>query len=345
MSTSSFLSACHREPTSYTPIWLMRQAGRYLPGYRRLREQAGSFWALCETPELAVSVSLEPVHRFGLDAAIIFSDIMILPRAMGLDVEFTEGKGPVVQNPVREKKDIDRLCIPHAEESYPFLPQAISALKEELGTTPLIGFTASPFTLACYMAEGQGKGDFLAARALCHRAPDIFSSLIEKNEKAVIACLVAQVQAGADAVMLFDTWGGLLPHALWQKFSLAPMRRVIEALAPLSVPVIVFVKGAGAWLEDLGQSGAQVVGLDTAAPLDRARALLPQAALQGNLDPAALLAGQEAIEREAAQLLEAHGPSSGHIFNLGHGVLPQTPPDAVARLVDFVHEKSARLRA
>ena len=335
------LRALRREPVPHVPVWLMRQAGRYLPEYNVVRRKAGSFMALATSPALATEVTLQPLARFALDAAIVFSDILTIPDAMGLGLSFAEGEGPRFARPLRDEAGIAALGVPDlAKLRYVF--DAVAEIKRALaGRVPLIGFAGSPFTLAAYMIEGGGSDDgFARVRRMAYQRPDLLQRVVDVNAEAVAGYLRAQCDAGADAVMLFDTWGGLLPVATWQRFSLAPMRKVLAAL-PAGLPTIVFTKGGGAWLADLADSGACCVGLDWTVDLARARADIGgKVALQGNLDPLVLTADAATVDREARAVVRAAGTAPGYIFNLGHGIVPQTPPDNVAVLVDSVHDES-----
>jgi uroporphyrinogen decarboxylase len=322
----------------------MRQAGRYLPEYNATRSRAGSFMALATTPSLATEVTLQPLARFPLDAAILFSDILTIPDAMGLGLSFTEGEGPRFARTVADEPAIGALAVPDmANLRYVF--DAVAEIKRALaGRVPLIGFAGSPFTLACYMIEGGGSADFATVRRMAYARPDLLARLVEINARAVSAYLNEQIAAGADAVMLFDTWGGLLPAEAYRRFSLASMRSVFAQLAHDShVPAIVFTKGAGALLDDLAACGAACVGLDWTVDIAAARRRVgDRVALQGNLDPLALLTDPVTVAREARAIVAASGPEPGHIFNLGHGIVPTTPPENVAALVDAVHEASRR---
>jgi len=345
-----FLRALRREPTPYTPVWLMRQAGRYLPEYNATRAKAGSFLALAKTPSLATEVTLQPLDRFPLDAAILFSDILTVPDAMGLGLSFAEGEGPRFERPVADESAIARLEVPDmANLRYVF--DAIREIKRALaGRVPLIGFAGSPFTLACYMIEGAGSSDFATVRRMAHGRPDLLQRLVALNARAVSAYLDEQIRAGVDAVMLFDTWGGLLTTGGYLAHSLDPMRAVLSALPPApdgrNVPGIVFTKGGGQWLDAIATCGAQCVGLDWTVDLAAARGRVGErVALQGNLDPIVLLADAATVAREAAAVVRAAGPLPGHVFNLGHGIVPATPPDNVAVLVETVHRESRALRA
>lgn len=352
LQNDTFLRALRREPTEYTPVWLMRQAGRYLPEYRATRARAGSFLALAKTPELACEVTLQPLDRYALDAAILFSDILTVPDAMGLGLSFAEGEGPRFAHPVRDEAAVAALPIPDPEDSLRYVMDAVRTIRRALGgRVPLIGFAGSPFTIACYMIEGAGSREFRHVKTMLYRRPDLLMAVLEKAADATIAYLSAQIAAGAQAVMLFDTWGGILADGDYQRFSLAPMRRILAALPRESadgehVPSIVFTKGGGQWLEEIAASGADGVGLDWTINLGQARARIgSRVALQGNLDPMALMAEPEQVRGQVLRVLQSFGPpsaGSGHVFNLGHGISQFTPPEHVSVLVDTVHEASRR---
>ena len=345
-----FLRALRREPTPYTPVWLMRQAGRYLPEYNATRARAGSFLALAKTPSLATEVTLQPLDRFPLDAAILFSDILTVPDAMGLGLYFADGEGPRFERTAADEDAIARLEVPDmARLRYVF--DAVREIKRALaGRVPLIGFAGSPFTLACYMIEGAGSPDFATVRRMAYGRPELLHRLVAVNARAVAAYLDEQILAGADAVMLFDTWGGLFSSDAYRSFSLASMRAVLAALRPAPdgrrIPTIVFTKGGGQWLDAIATCGAACVGLDWTVDLAEARRRVgARVALQGNLDPLVLLADASVVVREAAAIVRAAGPAPGHIFNLGHGIVPATPPENVAALVAAVHRESRASRA
>lgn len=342
LENDTFLRACLRQPTDYTPVWLMRQAGRYLPEYRESRARAGSFLALCHSPERATEVTLQPLERFPLDAAILFSDILTVPDAMGLGLYFSDGEGPKFERPLRDEAAIRSLAVPDMDKlRYVF--DAVSSIRKALaGRVPLIGFSGSPFTLACYMIEGSGSDSFSRVKAMLYDRPDLLHHILDINAQAVAAYLNAQIAAGAQAVQIFDTWGGVLAAGKYQEFSLAYMRRVIALLQREAegrrVPVIVFTKGGGLWLEDIADCGCDVVSLDWTVNLGVARHQIgSKVALQGNLDPNALFASPAAIEREVHNLLRQYGKGPGHIFNLGHGISQFTNPEHVAALVQAVH--------
>ena len=347
MRNDTFLRALLREPTPYTPVWIMRQAGRYLPEYNATRKKAGSFLALAKTPEYACEVTLQPLDRFALDAAILFSDILTVPDAMGLGLYFAEGEGPKFERPLRDEAAIAALRPPDlANLRYVF--DAVSLIRRELdGRVPLIGFSGSPFTLACYMIEGGGSDDFRLVKTMMYSRPELLHRILEVNAQAVAAYLNAQIDAGAQAVMIFDTWGGVLSDAAFRDFSLAYATRVIAQLKRERegrvVPRVLFTKGGGLWLESLAASGADALGIDWQTDIGEARRRVgDRVALQGNMDPMALFGTPQAIEQEAQRILDAFGPGPGHVFNLGHGVHKETPVDHVIALVDVVHELSSR---
>jgi uroporphyrinogen decarboxylase len=342
----TLLRALLREATAYTPVWIMRQAGRYLPEYNQTRARAGSFLELCRNPHLATEVTLQPLARYPLDAAILFSDILTVPDAMGLGLYFAEGEGPRFERPLREEWEIRDLSAPdpHAELSY--VLDAVSQIRRALNNeVPLIGFAGSPFTLACYMVEGRGGTEFVEIKRMLYTRPDLLHRILDVNARAACDYLNAQIEAGAQAVMLFDTWGGVLSHAAYREFSLRYLEQVLAGLTRtrdgMVVPRIVFTKGGGLWLEAIARSGADAVGLDWTIDIGEARRRVGERiALQGNLDPAVLFAPPEVIEREAGNVLAGFGAGSGHVFNLGHGVSQFTSPDHLAVLVDAVHRLS-----
>ncbi|MCK7595010.1 uroporphyrinogen decarboxylase [Pseudomarimonas salicorniae] len=342
-----YLRALRREPVDCTPIWIMRQAGRYLPEYRATRARAGSFLALAKNPELACEVTLQPLARFPLDAAILFSDILTVPDAMGLGLYFAEGEGPRFERPVRSAADIARLAVPDMNTELRYVMDAVSLIRRELADrVPLIGFSGSPWTLACYMIEGGGSDNFARIKALAFEDPAALHRLLEVTTDAVIAYLSAQRAAGAQALQVFDTWGGVLSPQLYREFSLRYLRRIAAELprgeGAARTPLILFGKGNGAYVADLAASGAEAVGVDWTIDLGEARArTADRVALQGNLDPTVLAASPAAIEREAIRVLDSFGDGPGHVFNLGHGITPDIPPEHVAALVDAVHRHSA----
>jgi uroporphyrinogen decarboxylase len=342
LKNDTLIRALLREPTPYTPIWLMRQAGRYLPEYNQTRARAGSFLALCKNPDLATEVTLQPLARYPLDAAIVFSDILTIPDAMGLGLYFTDGEGPKVERPLRAEWEIRDLTAPDPTAHLRYVLDTVSQVRHALaGSVPLIGFSGSPFTLACYMIEGQGSSDFATVKSMLYQRPDLLHHILSVNAVAVIAYLNAQIEAGAQAVMVFDTWGGMLSHAAFHEFSLRYTARVIAGLKRehegARVPNIVFTKGGGGWLESTAAIGCDAVGLDWTVDIGEARARIgTRAALQGNLDPAVLLASPAVIQREAGAILERYGLGNGHVFNLGHGISQLTPPENVSALIEAV---------
>ncbi|OHX14072.1 uroporphyrinogen decarboxylase [Chromobacterium sphagni] len=345
LSNDTFLRALLKEPVEYTPIWMMRQAGRYLPEYRASRARAGSFMGLCTSPDFATEVTLQPLERFPLDAAILFSDILTVPDAMGLGLYFAEGEGPRFERPLRDEAAI-RTLQPAPLDKLQYVFDAVASIRKALnGRVPLIGFSGSPFTLACYMVEGGGSADFRHVKAMLYSRPELLHHILEMNARSVTAYLNAQIDAGAQAVQIFDTWGGALSHAAYKEFSLAYMQRIVAGLKRESdgrrVPVIVFTKNGGQWLEDIAAIGADCVGLDWTADIGLARARVgDKVALQGNFDPNALFAEPAAIEREAARILQGYGSGSGHVFNLGHGISQFADPAHAGALVEAVHRLS-----
>ena len=354
LHNDSFLRACLREPTDHTPVWLMRQAGRYLPEYRATRAKAGSFMGLATHPDFATEVTLQPLERYPLlDAAILFSDILTVPDAMGLGLNFAQGEGPRFAHPVRDEAAVAKLAVPDLDRlRYVF--DAVASIRKALaGRVPLIGFAGSPWTLACYMVEGAGSDDYRLVKTMLYRRPDLMHRILEINADAVAAYLNAQVDAGAQALMIFDSWGGVLADGAFQTFSLAYTARVLRQLRRDSegrrVPHIVFTKGGGLWLDEIAGCGADVVGLDWTVNLGAARERVGgRVALQGNLDPNVLFAEPQQVAAAAVAVLEQFGvpqAGSGHIFNLGHGISQHTPPESVAALVGAVHEHSRKMRA
>ena len=338
-SASPFLAACRCRPTSHTPVWIMRQAGRYLPEYRKVRE-AVDFLTLTKTPELAAEVTLQPIRRFGMDAAILFSDIMTPLEGMGIDLEFKPG--PVIANPVRSAAAVDKLRVADPEECVPFVQETIRILRREL-TVPLIGFAGAPFTLFCYLVEGGGSKTFAQAKAFLISEPEAAGQLLAKLGDTVARSLEAQAAAGAQALMVFDSWAGLLSPADYRRHAFPVVDRILTRLRPLNLPLIYFPNQGATLMEDVSTLPADVVGVDWRLPLGRAREILgPDKAVQGNLDPAALFAPPAELIRRVDQVLDDAGDAPGHIFNLGHGIERLTDPDAVARLVDRVHERTQR---
>jgi uroporphyrinogen decarboxylase len=349
LQNDTLIRALLRQPVSHTPVWLMRQAGRYLPEYRATRQRAGSFLALAKTPSLATEVTLQPLDRFALDGAILFSDILTVPDAMGLDLYFVEGEGPKFRHPVRDEAAVAALRAPDPAGELRYVTDAVSEIRRALhGRVPLIGFSGSPWTLACYMVEGGGSDDFRTVKSMLYQRPDLMHRILAVNVAAVTAYLNAQIEAGAQAVMLFDTWGGALSDAAYREFSLAPMQQILAGLKRhdsngTRVPSIVFTKGGGGWLEAMADLGCDALGLDWTVDLGAARTRVGhKVALQGNLDPTVLLSSADAVERETRRVLASFGSGDGHVFNLGHGISQFTPPEHVAKLVDTVHAASAR---
>jgi uroporphyrinogen decarboxylase len=341
-----FLRALRREPVDCTPVWLMRQAGRYLPEYRATRAKAGSFLQLAKNPELACEVTLQPLDRFPLDAAILFSDILTVPDAMGLGLHFAEGEGPMFHHPVRTAADVAKLAVPDIGTELRYVTDAVTLIRRELqGRVPLIGFSGSPWTLACYMVEGGGSERFALIKAMLHNEPATLHKLLEVNARAVTAYLAAQIEAGAQAVMVFDTWGGVLTPRHFRDFSLRYLAQIAAELPRGSggdrVPLIVFAKGVHQ-LEAIADTGCDGVGLDWTIDLSEARARIGhRVALQGNLDPVALYGNDAAVRAAVAEVLDSFGDGPGHVFNLGHGITPDVDPARAATLVQAVHELSA----
>lgn len=346
LSNDLLLRALLRQPVPRTPVWMMRQAGRYLPEYRATRERAGSFLALCTTPELACEVTLQPLARFRLDAAILFSDILTIPHAMDLGLEFESGEGPRLARPVRTGADIDRLRVPDPERELRYVLDATRLVRRELGgRVPLIGFAGSPWTVATYMVEGGGSRTFGVIKGLLYGSPRDLHRLLALLTRATCDYLNAQIAAGVQAVMLFDTWGGVLAPSAYREFSLQYMTRIVEGLVREQdgrrVPVILFTKGGGAWLDAMAASGCDALGIDWTTDLgDARRACAGRVALQGNLDPGVLYAPPALIREQVARVLASYGPGPGHVFNLGHGIHPDVPPEHALAMVEAVHELS-----
>lgn len=347
MSHDRLLRALRRESVDKTPVWLMRQAGRYLPEYRKLREEAGSFLTLCQNPELACEVTLQPLRRFALDGAILFSDILTIPEAMGLGLHFVPNSGPHFHHPVRTPADIDKLGVPDMGDDLGYVPDAVKLIRRELdGKTPVIGFAGSPWTLATYMVEGGPSKNYQHIKALMFNEPAALHKLLDLLARSVAAYLNAQIAAGAQAVQIFDTWGGVLSPANYRDFSLAYLQQIVSRLEPGPdghVPSILFTKGGGPWIEAMADTGASALGLDWTINIDEARARVgDRVALQGNADPALLYARPDVIRDHVQDILTRFGDHPGHVFNLGHGVTPQVDPAHVTALVDAVHEFSTR---
>ena len=340
----NFLRALFKEPTDHTPLWLMRQAGRYLPEYGETRKRAGSFLQLCKSPALACEVTLQPLSRFDLDAAILFSDILTVPDAMGLGLYFTEGEGPKFERPLCEEWAIRDLSVPDPYDHLRYVMDGVAEIRRALdNSVPLIGFSGSPYTLACYMVEGGSSSDYRRIKTMLYDRPDLLHRILTVTTDAVIAYLNAQIESGAQAVMIFDSWGGALSAAAYQEFSLAYMQRIVAGLIKEKdgerIPSIVFTKGGGLWLESIAGIGCDAIGLDWTIDIGQARRRVgDRVALQGNLDPNVLFASPERIAAEAKKVLDAYGPGeTGHVFNLGHGISQYTPPEHVSALVEAVH--------
>jgi len=348
LKNDTLLRALARQQVDHTPIWLMRQAGRYLPEYNATRKRAGSFLALAKNPAYATEVTLQPLERFPLDAAILFSDILTVPDAMGLGLYFADGEGPKFERPLRDETAIRKLAAPDPAAELRYVLDGVREIRRALdGRVPLIGFSGSPYTLACYMVEGGGSVDFRTLKTMLYGRPDLLHRILEVNAAAVTSYLNAQIEAGAQAVMVFDTWGGNLTTAGYETFSLAYSRRVIEGLTKSRdgrrVPSILFTKGGGAWLEAMAATGCDALGVDWSTDLAQARRRVgDRVALQGNLDPSALFAPPDAVRAEARRVLDAFGPGPGHVFNLGHGISQFTPADSVFALVDEVRAYSRK---
>lgn len=345
-----FLRALKREKTDFTPVWLMRQAGRYLPEYCETRARAGSFMGLAMNPDYATEVTLQPIDRYGLDAAILFSDILTVPDAMGLGLHFVAGEGPVFDHPVQSEEAVAKLYVPESDKELRYVMDAVTSIRKALNNrVPLIGFSGSPFTLACYMIEGRGSRDFRTVKTMMYQRPDLLERVLDVNAKAVATYLNAQIAAGAQAVQIFDTWGGMLADGDFQRFSLRYTRQVLDSLVRENegevVPSIVFTKGGGEWLSEIAASGYNAVGLDWTVNMTRARRVVEdKVALQGNMDPLALFGPEETIRAEARKVMDGFGMigNGGHVFNLGHGINQFTPIENVQILVDEVHEYSRR---
>ena len=346
LKNDTFLRALLKQPVPYTPIWIMRQAGRYLPEYNQTRQRAGDFLSLCKNPDFATEVTLQPLARFDLDAAILFSDILTIPDAMGLGLYFSAGEGPKFERPLREEWAIRNLTAPDPEEHLGYVLAAVKQIRQALdNSVPLIGFSGSPFTLACYMIEGGGSDDFRTTKTMLYQRPDLLHHILQVNTQAVTDYLNAQILAGAQAVQIFDTWGGMLSSSAYEEFSLAYLRQIVQGLIKehdgQRIPSIVFTKGGGVWLDKIAAIGCDAVGLDWMCGIGQARGRVgDKVALQGNMDPMVLFSDPKTIRQETRKILESYGQGSGHVFNLGHGISQFTPPDNVAALVDAVHELS-----
>jgi uroporphyrinogen decarboxylase len=348
LKNDRFLKALMRQPVDRTPVWMMRQAGRYLPEYRAVRAQAGDFMSLCKNTELACEVTLQPLERYEMDAAILFSDILTIPDAMGLGLYFETGEGPKFRKPVRAEADIERLEVINTASDLSYVTDAVTMIRRELnGRVPLIGFSGSPWTLATYMIEGQSSRDFARAKTMLYTQPELMHQLLEKLSLSVIDYLNAQIRAGAQVVQIFDTWGGALSHAAYAEFSLAYMQKIVDGLIShhdgRDVPVILFTKGGGLWLEKMADTGCHALGLDWSTDIAAAKGRVgDRVALQGNMDPAVLRADPAVIESQVEAILKGFGDGPGHIFNLGHGITPDINPDHVKVFVDAVHKFSEK---
>ncbi|MDH0746508.1 uroporphyrinogen decarboxylase [Pseudomonas sp. GD03842] len=348
LKNDRFLRALLKQPVDVTPVWMMRQAGRYLPEYRASRAKAGDFMSLCMNPAFACEVTLQPLERYPLDAAILFSDILTVPDAMGLGLYFETGEGPRFKKTVTTVADIEALPIPDAQKDLGYVMDAVSTIRRELnGRVPLIGFSGSPWTLATYMVEGGSSKDFRKCKAMLYDNPQAMHLLLDKLAQSVTAYLNGQILAGAQAVQIFDSWGGSLSAAAYQEFSLAYMRKIVSGLIRehegRKVPVILFTKGGGLWLESIADAGADALGLDWTCDIGEARRRVgSKVALQGNMDPTVLYAHPEAIRQEVAHILKSYGSGTGHVFNLGHGITPEVDPANAGAFINAVHELSAQ---
>jgi uroporphyrinogen decarboxylase len=348
LANDRLIRALLRQPVDRTPVWVMRQAGRYLPEYRELRQQAGSFMGLCTNPDLACEVTMQPLRRFPLDAAILFSDILTIPDAMGLGLYFEAGEGPKFKHRLDSNRAIQQLTVPDMEDELGYVMEAVRRIRKALdGAVPLIGFTGSPWTLATYMVEGGSSKNFARCKELIYNQPDMADQLLATLADSVAQYLNAQIAAGAQALMMFDTWGGQLDPIRYRRFSLEPMRRVLAQLKRehegKKIPVVLFTKGAGLRLTELAETGADGLGVDWTTDLSQAREWTQdKVALQGNLDPSTLYASPEVIRQEVRRVIDDYGDGPGHVFNLGHGIHPEVNPDHLAVLVDEVHRYSAR---
>jgi uroporphyrinogen decarboxylase len=343
-----YINALLKKPVSRTPIWVMRQAGRYLPEYRATRKKAGDFLSLCKSPDMACEVTLQPLDRFDLDAAILFSDILTIPDAMNLGLYFSEGEGPKFSKPISSLADIDGLIKPDVGSELSYVTDAVSLIKRSLnGRAPLIGFTGSPWTLATYMVEGGSSKNFSKVKGLMYENPSYMHKLLDKLADTVIDYLDGQIEAGVDSVMVFDTWGGLLNKGSYEEFSLRYMEKIVKGInrhkAEKTIPITLFTKGGGMWLEQIAASGCDGIGLDWTVELSDAQARVGEkVALQGNLDPCALYASRDTIRKEVNNILSQYKGDTGHVFNLGHGISPDVNPDRMKDLVDSVHEFSVK---
>lgn len=344
LNNSRFLRALRRQPVDRTPVWIMRQAGRYLPEYRATRAQAGDFLSLCRNPELACEVTLQPLRRFALDAAILFSDILTIPDAMGLGLYFAEGEGPCFQKPVRDLHSIERLMVPDMTDNLGYVMDAVRLIRQEMPQElPLIGFSGSPWTLACYMVEGQSSRDFKRILSLVYTEDNTVHKLLNTLALSVSNYLIEQIKAGVNAVMIFDTWGSILTPKNYHLFSLSYMQQIVDKVKEHSpnMPVILFTKGGAQWLEKMAETGCDALGLDWTCDLYSARQRVgTKVALQGNLDPSVLLGSKQVIRQQVGEVLSSYGHGSGHIFNLGHGITPDVSPEHVAVMIEAIQELS-----
>ena len=351
LQNDRFIKALLRQPTDTTPVWIMRQAGRYLPEYRETRKQAGSFLDLCKNRELACEVTLQPLRRFDLDAAILFSDILTIPDAMGLGLYFSEGEGPKFERPLRSQGDIERIGVPDPYEALRYVTDAVTLIRQELnGKVPLIGFSGSPWTLSTYMVEGGSSKDFRHVKGLMYDQPAALHKLLDTLARSVSAYLNAQIEAGAQAIMIFDTWGGVLSPECYRRFSLDYMQQIVSSLKRnyegQVVPVTLFTKGGAQWIEDIAATGCDAVGLDWTINLAEARKRVGEkVALQGNMDPCILYASPDKIKHEVKSIVTGFGNHAGHVFNLGHGIHPAVNPEHLGIVVDTVHEIGRDIRA
>lgn len=343
IKNDTYLRALNKQSIEYTPVWMMRQAGRYLPEYRQLRAEAGDFLTLCKTPELACEVTLQPLRRFDLDAAILFSDILTIPDAMGLGLSFIEGEGPQFEKVIASQQDVNQLPIPDPHTELRYVVDAVSHIKQTLDSVPLIGFSGSPWTLACYMIEGGSSKLFKKAKQFIYNQHEAAHLLLDKLAKSVILYLSAQIEAGVDAVQIFDTWGGVLSTSAYYEFSLSYMQQIVTGLREKypDIPIILFTKQGGQWLESIANTGCTAIGLDWTLDMNSAKARVgDKVSLQGNLDPMILFAQPSTIEREVANILNSYGTGSGHVFNLGHGIDKDTPIEHVQVFIESVHNLS-----
>lgn len=342
----TFLDACLRKPTSYTPVWMMRQAGRYLPEYREVRAKAGNFLNLCKNPELAAEVTIQPIDIIDVDAAILFSDILVVPEAMGMKLDFLEGEGPHFHHPIITQKDVDNLKIIDPKKDLDYVMETIKVINQDLtGRVPLIGFSGAPWTLATYMVEGGSTKNFAKIKKMIYTEPKLAHALLSKISNAVADYLIAQIESGVNVVQIFDTWGGILTEPAFDEFSLNYIKQIIAKIKAHNpnIPIITFVKGGGLWLDKIADAGTNVVGLDWNVDIGKVRkAVGDRVALQGNMDPTILYASPDAIEKEVIRILDSYGKGSGHIFNLGHGILPDIPVENAKAFVKAVKKHSGK---